>query len=308
MALRTVANRMTTYCVLVIPAYNEAASIGRCLTSVLESPLPTGFEWREWRVTEDGSSDDTREQVRLWASNHPSVKIHLLGGSARLGKVAAVGKCHDQLVAEGRIEEIIVFIDADSTIQTQTMAALLSEFNDREVAAATGFTIPSRRQFGCRGSAFQIELAGNYARALGPNAYRLEGQFYAYRLGAFVDFRLKPGFIVEETQFVSFIRDRNLRLRSAFGAVVRRTPPGNYVDFYKQTYRAFRAAQLGGGRFPTSVVELHPLAVRVLLRTMREDPVGAISYVLARGVAAILHRFRPASFTDQFPPSPSTKN
>jgi glycosyltransferase involved in cell wall biosynthesis len=291
----------------VVPAYNESASIGRCLTSVLESPLPSAFEWREWIVHDDGSSDETPDQVRIWSRRNRVVPMRLITGTQRQGKIAVVDRCHQDLVAGGRFEDIVVFLDADTTVEPQTMTALLSEFHDGKVAAATGLSRPNNRRIGCRGSAFQIELAGNYALAQGPDAYRIEGRFFAYRLGALADLRIAAGLIVDDTQIVDFLRDRDLRVRSAFDAVVRITPAGTYFDFYKQTYRAFRAAELAGPKFPTNIMEITPMTRRALFRTLREDPIGAIGYCAARLVAAILHRIRPLTFSDRYPLSESTK-
>ncbi len=297
----------TTYCVLVVPAYNEAASIARCLTSVRDSPLPAGFEWLEWRVLDDGSTDGTSERVRGWAKENPAIPVKLVLATERQGKVANIKRCHERLVAEGRLGDIVVFVDADVTIERQAVTALLSTFSEDEPAVATGLSLPNRRRLGCRSSAFQIELAANYALERGPNAVRIEGRLYAYRLGTLANYRLAPGLIVEDTQLTEFLLNHKLRVRSAFNAVIRVTPAASYYDFYKQTYRAFQAAAATGPKFPTRVSQITPMARRALFRTLRDDPVGAVAYSVARAVAALLHQIRPVTFTDQFLPSKSTK-
>jgi glycosyltransferase involved in cell wall biosynthesis len=298
---------VTTHCVLVVPAYNESASIARCLTSVRDSILPTGYEWREWRVLDDGSTDGTAGCVHAWAQDNPAIPIRLVTAAERQGKIANVNRCHQQLVAEGHAEDIAVFVDADVTIAQETMGALLSAFEDVELAAVTGLSLPNRRQLGCRGSAFQIELSANYALERGPNAVRIEGRLYAYRLSALAEYRLARGLIGEDTQLTKFLLDHNLRVRSAYAAVIRVTPAASYIDFYKQTYRAFQAAAAAGPTFPTSINETTLLAGRALLRTARADPVGAMAYLVARVVAALMHRVYRVTFTDQFLPSTSTK-
>ena len=298
---------MTTHCVLVVPAHNEAASIARCLSSARDSRLPPGFDWREWRVLDDGSTDQTAEQVRNWARANPTIPLTLVTAPARRGKIATVKSCHESLVGQGRLQDIIVFMDADVTIKSHTLTALLAEFDDADVVAATGLSLPNRRRLGCRSSAFQIELAANFAQELGPNFIRIEGRFHAYRLRALVDFHLKAGFIGDDTQLTEFLMEHKLRVKSAFGAVVNVTPAASYWDFYKQTYRAFQAAALAGPRFPSRTYLTAPFARRALLRTMRADPIGAVAYTAARTVAALLHRIRPVTFTDQYLVSESTK-
>lgn len=297
----------TTHCVLVVPAHNEAASIARCLNSVRDSPLPSGFDWREWRVLDDGSTDQTAEHVRNWAREHPNIPATLVTVPARRGKIATVKSCHEDLVRQGHLQDIIVFIDADVTIQGHALTALLGEFDDAEVVAATGLSLPNRRRLGCLSSAFQIELAANFAQELGPNFTRIEGRLYAYRLGALANFNLEAGLIVEDTQLTQFLVEHKLKVRSAFGAVINVTPAASYWDFYKQTYRAFQAAAVAGPRFPSRTYLTAPFARRALLRTMRSDPMGAVAYTAARTVAALMHRIRPVTFTDQFLRSESTK-
>jgi glycosyltransferase involved in cell wall biosynthesis len=297
----------TTHCVLVVPAHNEAASIARCLSSARDSPLPRGFDWREWRILDDGSTDQTAEHVRSWARENQTIPVTLVSASARRGKIATVKSCHEALIGQGHLQDIIVFMDADVTIKSDALTVLLAEFDDSDVVAATGLSLPNRRRLGCRGAAFQIELAANFAQELGPNFTRIEGRLYAYRLGALADFHLQAGLIVEDTQITEFLVEHKLRVRSAFGAVINVTPAASYWDFYKQTYRAFQAAALAGPRFPSRTYLTTPFARRALLLTVRADPIGAVAYTAARTVAALLHGIRPVTFTDQFLASESTK-
>lgn len=245
--------------------------------------------------------------MRNWARENPSIPLQLVTAPARRGKIATVKSCHEGLVGQGHLEDIIVFIDADVTIDSSALTALLGEFDDADVVAATGLSLPNRRRLGCRGAAFQIDLAANFAQELGPNFTRIEGRLYAYRLGALADLHLEAGLIVEDTQITEFLIKHGLKVRSAFGAVINVTPAASYWDFYKQTYRGYQAAALAGPRFPSRTYVAAPFARRALLRTMRVDPVGAAAYIAARTVAALLHRIRPVTFTDQFLRSESTK-
>lgn len=297
----------TTHCVLAVPAHNEAASITRCLSSVSEARLPRDCEWREWCVLDDGSTDQTAEQVRHWARENPTIPLKLVQAPSRRGKIGTVKSFHEGQVAEGYLQDIIVFMDADVTIRTDALTALLGEFDDAEVAAATGLSLPNRRRVGCLSSAFQIALAANFAQELGPNFTRIEGRFFAYRLGALANFHLRAGLIVDDTQLTEFLMEHKLRVRSAFRAVVNVTPAASYWDFYKQTYRALQAAALAGPRFTSRTYLTAPFARRALLRTVRADPMGAIAYIAARIAAALLHRIRPVTFTDQYLLSESTK-
>src|SRR4029077_20550285 len=128
----------------------------------------------------------------------------------RRGKIANVAACHEALLEEGHIEDIAVFIDADVTIKHDTMQALLSAMDDPELALVTGFSVPNRRRLGYKASAFQMQLAGNYALERGCNVARVEGRLYAYRLAALAGYRPTRGLIVEDTQLTQFLIDHNL--------------------------------------------------------------------------------------------------
>ncbi|MDO0788040.1 glycosyltransferase [Xanthomonas campestris pv. campestris] len=51
---------------VLIPAFNHARFVQRCLDSVLEDPYPS----KEIVIIDDGSSDDTGEQIAAWIALH----------------------------------------------------------------------------------------------------------------------------------------------------------------------------------------------------------------------------------------------
>lgn len=294
-------------CFAIIPAYNEASSITRCLTSLNAATLPPGFLWREWWVVDDGSEDNTADSVRAWGISNPTVPLKLVGGQPRRGKIAVVNACHKELLSVATSNDVAVFLDADIVVGGHSVGALLKEFSDPRLAAVTGLSLPVRSKFGSLASAFQLRLAANFARERGPDAIRIEGRLFAYRIEALAEFQWVSGLVVEDTQLTSYLMTHRLPVRSVFDAVVWVTPAASYADFYKQTYRAFQAAAASGPLYPRRLGEISPAARRALLRSIREDPLGAAAYCSARVVAAAIHLFKPTTFTDRFQASQSTK-
>jgi len=107
---------------IVIPAYNEGVHIRKCLDSL--SALDYPKEKLEIIVVDDGSSDDTFEQVEKY-----NVKVVR---QKNAGKGAALNRGIEE--ASG---ELIATMDADSHVTPEVLKSLIPFFKDKEVAAVT---------------------------------------------------------------------------------------------------------------------------------------------------------------------------
>jgi glycosyltransferase involved in cell wall biosynthesis len=74
---------------IIIPAYNEEATVGRLLDAVAGAPLRDGTG-RQLIVVDDGSSDGTYQGVLDWQQAHPEVELLLLRHPINRGKGAAL--------------------------------------------------------------------------------------------------------------------------------------------------------------------------------------------------------------------------
>ncbi|MBV8193907.1 MAG: glycosyltransferase, partial [Candidatus Dormibacteraeota bacterium] len=295
-------------CVLVIPAFNESASIAGALDAVARCELPVGFQWRDWFVLDDGSTDGTSQVVSEWSSAHSEWPLRVVVGVERRGKAARLEQVHSTLLAEGRLDALVVTMDADCVPEAGALARLLQPFaQDPVLAISNGLDLPARVRWGNRASAFQRRLTAAIARASGPWTPRASGRLYAYRVRALRDFHWTTGPVVDDMQLEMWIETHNLRFLSVWDAIVRVTPAASWRDFYGQTYRAF-ASQAAARRTTAEARRrrAHP-RLRPLVAAALHDPVGAGAYLVARIVTAALHALRPGQFQPTWEVSASTK-
>ncbi len=103
---------------IVIPAFNEEASLGRTLSEITEWLRRTGLEY-EILVVDDGSTDATRDLVAEFGAGDSAVR--LLSLARNEGKGAAVKR--GVLEARG---EVIAFIDADLPYQPDNLGQAIA--------------------------------------------------------------------------------------------------------------------------------------------------------------------------------------
>ena len=115
---------------IIIPAFNEESVIRDTIQNKIEQKYPQ--DKIEIIVVSDESTDDTDSIVESMISES-STKISLIKQIPRQGKTAGVNKAVEQ--ASG---EILVFSDANSMFQPDTLEKLVTTFIDPKIGYVTG--------------------------------------------------------------------------------------------------------------------------------------------------------------------------
>lgn len=110
---------------ILIPAYNEAQTIGKTLESLIEVDYPH----KEIIVIDDGSDDDTAAIASLFTGKG----VKLLRKQIRGGKASCLN-----LGLKASSGELIVSLDADSTLDRDALRKIVAYFEDEQVGAVSG--------------------------------------------------------------------------------------------------------------------------------------------------------------------------
>jgi hypothetical protein len=111
---------------VVIPAYNEAANIEACITSVLDSTTLGADQIEVW-VVDDQSSDETVAIVDLFQETRQDARLKIMSAGARPAGEVWVGKNWACTQAAKQVEgEFLLFIDADVRLKAQSIETTIA--------------------------------------------------------------------------------------------------------------------------------------------------------------------------------------
>ncbi len=119
------SNRKLPEVTVVIPAYNEALVIERCLESVRQTKYPR----LSVIVHNDLSTDATAAIVRAYQKKYPKFGLRLVNRRRRAGKAGGVNYCIQNYAKS----ELIMTLDADCALHPNAIKNAVRYFNDPQV-------------------------------------------------------------------------------------------------------------------------------------------------------------------------------
>ncbi len=215
---------------VVIPAHNEE----RVIVGTVRSILADGYASLEVVIVDDGSTDGTLELLRLAFAGDARVRVH---AEAKAGKAAALNTA----VALAR-HDILIAVDADTTLRPGTIEKLARHFADARVGAVSGNArVGNHGAWLTRFQSIEYVCAFNLERraldvlnaiTVVPGAVGAWRKEHVLRVGGFTDDTL-----AEDTDLTLAIRTLGYRIRYEADAVAYTEVPRDVTAFAKQRFR-----------------------------------------------------------------------
>lgn len=300
-------------CILVVPAYNEANRISQCLDTLVRSDIPEGFLWSEWIVLDGASDDGTAEIAEKWAAENKYASFRVISSSVRRGITADFADFQRYILDDRYDDFIVVVVEADTEVRSNTLSELLMPFrNNPRLAATFGSCLADDRSWGRWASTFQLEATERLSKLLGSNRSRAMGRIFAYSVGILRGFVWQPGCGGHDAQLDAFLKLRNLPAMSISSACVMTMPARGYQDFFLQTDRIFASMAATKACFGQSTdfdyMECSvSMRYRAFLKSALRDPLRASAYLIARAMCLIWQKTRRREFVEAWATSSSTK-
>ncbi|MBV8172900.1 MAG: glycosyltransferase [Candidatus Eremiobacteraeota bacterium] len=256
---------------VVIPAYNEASSIGALLESICAASYGS-HALAEAMVYDDGSTDGTATTVSGLIERFAAIRM--IRGERRMGCATAV----ETLLREAA-NEAIVKINADIAPDAGALEHLVDAL-DAGAACAVGAANPivSRASMVSLASAFSFETVERLKR--GPHLYRYAtGHLVAYRRSVLGDLNFPAALINDDRYTAEQIARSGGRFAYVPAARYRVKTAANALDYWRISRRVLEGERqlerIGITRAPLSSV-LSAVAVTALRRPLRALPWAAL--------------------------------
>jgi cellulose synthase/poly-beta-1,6-N-acetylglucosamine synthase-like glycosyltransferase/spore germination protein YaaH/peptidoglycan/xylan/chitin deacetylase (PgdA/CDA1 family) len=215
---------------VLIPAYNEEESI----VETVEAALKSNYPLKEVIVVDDGSADQTGQ--RLLEAFHADPRVQVLRQPNR-GKPAAL-----DLGLAKATGEVVITIDADTSIDPDAISNLVRHFSDAKVGAVAGnVKVGNRNSWLTRWQALEYITSQN----LEKRAFDLlncipvvPGAIGAWRAQAVRDCGgHSPDTLAEDTDLTFTLRRRGWRILYDEEAIGRTQAPESAGALIRQRFR-----------------------------------------------------------------------
>jgi poly-beta-1,6 N-acetyl-D-glucosamine synthase len=215
---------------VIIAAYNE----GKVICKTVESALKSNYDNIEVIVIDDGSTDNTSEEVEKYFSNDPRVQLIRQHNS---GKATALNIATG--IAKG---EILISLDADTQISENAILLLARHFEEPKIGAVAGnVKVGNRTNVITRWQAIEYITSQNIDRqgySLLNAITVVPGAIGAWRKSALLDVGgYIPDTLAEDMDLTWRLREKGWRVDTENEAIGYTEAPDSISSFFKQRFR-----------------------------------------------------------------------
>ena len=216
---------------IVIPAYNEEATIGQAIESALDQTYPN----TEVIVVDDGSTDNTAKMVSNFSYGYPD-RVKLIRHEKNIGKFEALNSGMD--AAKG---EYIYHMDADGYLAPDNVERMISAFKDEKLGAVASIVAISNDE-NTLTKLQQIEylfeqLIVRYSQSTGKNVIICPGAGSLFRNGSTNGIRVSDRTLTEDADYSFEVRKHKWKAGQEVDAVSFTEAPKSLKSFTKQRIR-----------------------------------------------------------------------
>lgn len=216
---------------IIVPAYNEEKSIGKCLESMLVQDYPGKMEII---AVNDGSSDRTSEIISKYAVKFIDLKVNL-------GKANALN-----IAIEESKGDILIFTDSDSYMDKSAVSSLVKCFNenlDVQIVAGNVFINNDQEKKPPLIKYFQMieyvieQEVLRYLQGLKGHVLVCPGPLTAFRKSVFDKIQYSDETIIEDFDITVKALKHSMKIIRDPEAKVYTNVPETITDWYKQRRR-----------------------------------------------------------------------
>lgn len=267
---------------LIIPCYNERASIGLLLDAIRRQTYQQ--EKMEVIIADGMSEDGTRDAIHGYAALHPELNIRLIDNPQRIIPAALNAAIE---AAEG---DVIIRLDAHSAPKSDYVERCLDVLENTEAANVGGVweIKPGGEGWAARG----IAAATAHPLGAGGARYRIGGQAGEVETVPFGAFRrdwLEKAGPFDETLLTNEDYEYNVRIRQA-GGIVWFDPSIQSVYLARSSYAKLARQYTRYGYWKVQMLRRYP---GTLLARQAIPPLFILSIMILSTASLLLPAWRP---------------
>jgi poly-beta-1,6-N-acetyl-D-glucosamine synthase len=270
---------------VIVPAYNSAKTMDRCIKSILALQYPSKLEVI---VINDASTDSTQEKLAAFGK-----RIRVISNRRNVGKAASINRALAQCKGE-----LVACIDSDTFPEKNALRMMVRQFSSDKVGAVVALICVDKPK-----TMLQRIQEVEYFVSFGfwhTALSRLDGLLVTpgpmsvYRRSALMDV---GGFdednITEDMEIALHLQEKGYAIRCTTDAKIYTEVPGDFRTLYRQRLRWLRGKIFNGRKYSHMLFNssfgdfgkfVYPISF--LLELMGMVIVARILWMNASGVAS----------------------